>query len=143
MANLRSAHSKALETLMGYQEENDVLRSAVVELSSKANSSAQNSRNNSIPPSSSPAINLAGTSTHSIQGNDNATSPNNSPVHTPMPPNVANGGTSKDSTVVKPSLDISTATSNNANSPNLSSPTTAVLNLAQRRQPIKSTTNYI
>lgn len=36
---------------MGYQEENDVLRSAVMEMSSKNNTSVQNSRNNSILPS--------------------------------------------------------------------------------------------
>ncbi len=29
ISNLRAAHTKALETLMSYQEENDVLRSAV------------------------------------------------------------------------------------------------------------------
>lgn len=54
VANLRSAHSKALETLMGYQEENDVLRSAVMDLSTK-NTTAQNSRNNSILPTTTKA----------------------------------------------------------------------------------------
>lgn len=32
MSTLRAAHSKALETLMGYQEENDALRGAVYDL---------------------------------------------------------------------------------------------------------------
>lgn len=46
-SSLRAAHSKALETLMSYQEENDMLRAAVAEMASaesKGNSGAVNAK---------------------------------------------------------------------------------------------------
>lgn len=110
ITNLRSAHSKALETLMGYQEENDVLRSAVVELSSKT--STQSSRNNSLLPSN----------------------PNTAT-------NATNAVTREEVAVPESSSSAAAASPDSPSEPQQTM--TPPTSLAQKRQPIKSTTNYI
>lgn len=124
IANLRAAHSKALETLMGYQEENDVLRSAVVELSSKTNTSTQNSRNNSLIPSSNPPISLTSLTNVHNQSHSSQQSPSKDEI--PLP--------------TSPSPSEREHRSPSPTPPTNSGPPTS---LGQKRQPIKSTTNYI
>lgn len=109
---------------MGYQEENDVLRSAVVELSSKTNTSTQNSRNNSLIPSSNPPISLTSLTNVHNQSHSSQQSPNKDEI--PLP--------------TSPSPSEREHRSPSPTPPTNSGPPTS---LGQKRQPIKSTTNYI
>ncbi len=61
--NIRFAHNKALETLMSYQEENDILRSTVVDLSNKGGSGIATSAVLNPPPSVASILNKHGSST--------------------------------------------------------------------------------
>jgi hypothetical protein len=141
---LRNAHSKALETVMGYQEENDVLRSAVMELSSKSNS-IQNSRQNSA------IINNINHNNNNVSDHSPPPAPpiNRSSSDSPVPPLPQSEATSP--VPVSQPVKESPKNSSNNNTSNRMTASNLISNLLNnppsalgtKRNPIRSTTNMI
>jgi hypothetical protein len=113
---------------MGYQEENDVLRSAVMEMSSKNNTSVQNSRNNSIVPAN-PVRDDPPAPPQNLQ----SLSP------PPAPQDTGHSTTAVQSTEGDGPANHRMTASNLINTL-LNNPPSA---LAQKRNPVRSTTNMI